>query len=224
MKPAQPVRFGAWVLIALNLFMAYGSIWVFMRMAPAIEIIIEQNEVSLQACEEMLAALSLHRVNENDSAPHETFARALRRAQANITENEEPQAIDLISRNFSKAFLGQHHELQETVKAILRLGEINRLAMIKADRKARQLSYAGAWAIVFMATIIFLSGMIFMRSLRKNLYDPIEEIDAVVKAFRNGDVWRRCNDKNTNKTIRQIFVNLNELLDKHGAQNYDRKL
>ncbi|HDS16986.1 MAG TPA: hypothetical protein ENN66_10375 [Proteobacteria bacterium] len=195
-----------------------------MRMAPAIEIIIEQNEVSLQACEEMLAALSLHRVNEHDSAPHETFARALRRAQANITENEEPQAIDLIRRNFSKAFLGQHHELQETVKAILRLGEINRLAMIKADRKARQLGYAGAWAIVFMATIIFLSGMIFMRSLRKNLSAPIEEIDAVVRAFRNGDVWRRCNDKNTTKTIRQIFVNLNELLDRHGAQNYDRKL
>jgi len=43
MKLAQSVKIGAWLLIVLNLLMAFGSIWKIMRMAPAIKVIIAQN-------------------------------------------------------------------------------------------------------------------------------------------------------------------------------------
>ena len=215
MKLGQSVRFGAWILISLNLLMSFGSIWVFMRMAPAIEIIIDQNEVSLQACEEMLAAL-LMKDRESPGTPPkiDAFHQALSRAANNITEKEEPPALDAIGRSYIKAFEGDDAALGRTVEAILQLGEINRAAMIKADRKARQLGAAGAWGVVFMATIVFLIGILFLRSLKKNLSDPLEEIDSVVSAFRKGDIMRRCTAKNPSRNIRQVFANLNDLLDR----------
>ena len=215
MKVSQSVRFGAWILISLNLLMAFGSIWVFMRMAPAIETIIDQNELSLQACEEMLAALSMKDQHKNGtSSSIESFHRALSRAANNITEKEEPLALDTIGESYLKAFEGDDAELRRTVEAILQLGEINRAAMIKADKKARQLGASGAWGVVFMATVVFLIGMLFLRSLKENLSDPLEEIDSVVSAFRRGDTMRRCTAKSPSRNIRQVFANINDLLDK----------
>lgn len=215
MKITQPVKFGAWILIFLNLLMSFGSIWVFMRMAPAIETIIDQNQVSLQACEEMLAALLMkHQYEDGAPSKAEVFHRALSRAVNNITENEEPIALNAISKSYLNAFEGDAEDLQRTVEAILRLGEINRSAMIVADKRAQQLGAAGAWGVVFMATIVFLIGMLFLRSLRKNLSEPLEEINLVVSAFRRGDTMRRCTAKNPSRNIKQVFDNVNDLLDK----------
>lgn len=222
MKLSQPVRFGAWILIALNLLMSFGSIWIFMRMAPAIEVIIDQNEVSLQACEEMLATLLVKGGNESGiNLQIDSFERALNRAQNNITEKEEPAALNAVSQSYINAFAGNDDALKRTVRAILQLGEINRAAMIEADRKARQLGYAGAWGVVFMAGIVFLIGMLFLRALKKNLFDPLEEIDSVVRAFHNGDALRRCTGKSSSKIIKQVFANFNELLDKSCVQKFD---
>jgi len=85
--------------------------------------------------------------------------------------------------------------------------------MRRADAKAKQLGYAGAWGVVFMATVSFMIGMIILRSLDKNLSEPIQEIDAVISAVREGDLMRRCTMKNPSSSIRKIFVNVNELLD-----------
>lgn len=214
MKLSQPVRLGAWILIGLNLLMSFGAIWIFMRMAPAIEIIIAQNQVSLQACEHMLAAVAMQD-GEDPAAPQhlDSFTKALDTALNNITEPDEPGVLGDIRRSYAAAFAGNGVARRQTVAAILRLGEINRAAMIKADGKARQLGYAGAWGVVFMASGVFLTGLLFLRSLKKNLVDPLEEIDAVVGAFRHGDTLRRCTTKDGSRNIKQVFGNVNELLD-----------
>ncbi len=214
MKLAQSVKVGAWFLIALNLFIAFGSIWIFMRMAPAIEVIISQNEVSLEASEEMLAALL--QIKTSDSQPVESiesFGNALTRAKNNITEKEEPAVIDTIILHHEDAYKGNNIALKKTINAIVELGDINRAAMRRADAKAKQLGYAGAWGVVFMATVTFMVGMIFLRSMKKNLLEPMQEIDAVIIAFREGDIMRRCSMKSPPRSIKQIFGNINDLLD-----------
>jgi hypothetical protein len=215
MKIAQSVRIGLWLLIGLNLFMALGSIWIFMRMAPAIEVIIDRNERSLQACEEMLASLAMI---TKDRAENEvlkiTFVNALKRAQNNITENEEPVALESIQVNFSDAFIENITAQQKTVSAIILLGKINREAMIKADQRAKQFGYAGAWGIVFMAVCIFFVGMLFKRNLSKNLIKPIEEIHAVISARLQGDTLRRCMGSDLPRDVKKVFNDLNEFFDK----------
>ncbi|MDA3924495.1 MAG: hypothetical protein PF904_07345, partial [Kiritimatiellae bacterium] len=157
MKLAQSVRFGALFLIGLNLVMAFGSIWVFVRMAPAIETIIEQNEKSLLSYEEMLSALVMKNQSKNDDERLEaSFSEAFSRAKSNITEKEEPLAIEAIGENYTSAFEGNLEGTRKTVTAILHLAEINRDAMVVADRKARGFGNAGAWGIVYMASTVFL--------------------------------------------------------------------
>ena len=214
MRLAQTVRVGAWILIGLNLLMAFGSIWVFIRMAPAIEVIIEQNERSLQACETMLASLAVADRQKTDIIPLKaSFAEALKNAQNNITEENEPAALEAIDQDYAGAFDGNFAAKTRTVDAILLLGEINREAMVRADKKARQLGNAGAWGVVFMASAVFLTGMLFLRALKKNLVMPLEEIDAVLTAHQSGDTMRRCAGTRLPKDIRRIFNNVNAFLD-----------
>lgn len=216
MKLAQSVRLGAWFLIGLNLLMALGSIWVFMRMAPAIEVIIDRNEQSLQSCENMLSSLALLPPEASaDKALQSSFAKALESAQSNITEKEEPVALESITRNYPKAFEGDFAARQRTVSAVIHLADINRRAMVKADRKARQFGNAGAWGVVFMAAAVFLVGLLFIHNLKKNLVEPLEEIHAVSAAFQNGDTMRRCTGANLPRDIQTVFRFLNELLDKN---------
>ncbi len=225
MRHTRTILLGAWILILLNLLMAFGSIWIFIRMAPAIERIIERNERSLHACEEMLGYLVLAKDERGETeALHRSFTEALERAESNITEEEEPRALETIRMFYPKAFQGSPEAAEKTVYAITRLSTINRGAMIKADHQARQFGKAGAWGIVFMAIAVFTVGMIFLRSLRHNLVTPLEEIDAVLHAFQRRDTLRRCSGTRLSGDIRRIFGLVNELLDesqgKHRNGNF----
>ena len=219
MRLAQTVRTGAWLLIGLNLLMALGSIWIFMRMAPAIKVIIERNELSLQACEEMLASLAM--VTDDGTVNNEllaTFKAALKRAQNNITEPEEPAATESIDANMADAFRGDISARQKTVTAIILLGKINREAMIDADIRAQQFGHAGAWGIVFMAIGVFFAGMIFNRSLARRVVKPLEEIHTVVSAHLKGETMRRCTGVDLPKDVRSVFKGIDEILDKCQSQ------
>lgn len=216
MNVGQNVRLGAWLLIGLNLLMALGSIWVFIRMAPAIEVIIIQNERSLQACEEMLSSLAMINPNGPDTDQLQaSFNDALKRAEKNVTEQEEPLALESIRHNYAQAFAGDFDARTKTVTAIASLSRINREAMAVADKKARQLGNGGAWGVVFMASTVFLVGMLFMRSLKRNLVAPLAEIHSVISALKRGDTLRRCTRMDMPSDITQVFNEFNDFLDKN---------
>ena len=58
MVHVQSIKFGAWIMISLNLLVAFCAIWMFSRMAPAIQEILSRNARSLYACEQMLGFLA----------------------------------------------------------------------------------------------------------------------------------------------------------------------
>jgi hypothetical protein len=213
MRLAHGVRLGAWLLVGLNLIMAFASVGIFMRMAPAITTIIERNERSLQACEDMLASLALVDTTARADDLRAQFDAALVRAQNNITEADEQGVLDLIEVSSAAAFAGDLTARQQAVAAIVRLGKINREAMIAADSRARQLGYAGAWGIVFMATCAFLVAMIFIRGLSRRVVMPLEEIHTVIAAQRQGDTMRRCTGGELSPDMREVYNGINEILD-----------
>ncbi len=219
---AYRIRLGAWLLIGLNLLMAFGSIGVFLRMAPAIEIIIERNDRSLRACEAMLVSLAMPEVSGSDGAdlPFQVFEKALADARENVTEPYESEAIAEISRFFQPAFQKDDDSLKQTLSAILRLSDINRAAMVRADQKAKQLGTAGAWGIVFMAIAVFLCGLIFVRSMVRGVIQSLLEITAVMAAFRSGDTLRRCTHRPAAfpREMQVLFSHINALLDRKSGR------
>lgn len=228
MRLAHAVRLGAWMMVGLNLLMALAAVGIFMRMAPAIALIIERNERSLQAGEEMMAALALADVVGNREDLRLQFKAALLRASQNITEVDERAALDRIKAVAGEAFLSDPGARQQLVSALVWLGQINREAMIRADRNAQQLGYAGAWGIVFMAACTFFTGLIFIHTLGRRVVRPLEEIHAVILAQRQGDTRRRCSGgEELSRDMREVFSGINEMLDQihvptlsHGDQGH----
>ncbi|MDY0360901.1 MAG: hypothetical protein RBR08_05580 [Desulforegulaceae bacterium] len=215
MKTSTSVRAGLWILIVLNLLMAFGSIWVLMRMSPAIEHIIARNEKSLHACRIMLASIARNSVKNSNEIHLKEFEKALNDAKNNITEPGESEELKNIEENYKITFSEKSINREKLVNHISKLSEINRQAMIDADLKAKQYGYAGAWSIVFMAALIYFSGLIFRRSINKNLLEPIDEIHKVIIANLKNEKMRRCSGNNLPKDIDRIFTDINKYLDKN---------
>lgn len=214
MRTSQSVKTGGWILISLNILMALGSIWVFMRMTPAIDRIIQQNERSLQACEEMLSVLILINNTGSDSTKLKiSFINAFERAFNNITEIGEKEELQTIKKYHEGALKGNESAINKTVESLNDLSNINREAMIRADAEARQIGNAGAWGVVFMSSVVFIVGLIFLKILHKNLVSPIEEINSVLNSSKKGDKMRRCSGHELPQEIISIYREINELID-----------
>jgi spermidine/putrescine-binding protein len=215
MKTSSSVRAGIWILIVSNLLMAFGSIWVLMRMSPAIEHIIARNERSLYSCEVMLASLAAENEIVPDKILVKNFEEALDSAKNNITEEGETRQLENIEKNYKDAFEGNYLKKEEIIDHITKLSQINRQAMIEADLKAKQYGYAGAWAIVFMAGFVYFTGLLFKRSIIKNLLAPIDEIHKVIIANLKNEKMRRCSGTELPKDIERIYLDLNKYIDKN---------
>lgn len=214
MRLALAVRVGAWFLVGLNLLMAVGTIGIFTRMAPAIAIIIERNDRSLKACEDMLAIMATTGIGSPFSLEQERiFQTAFDRAKANVTEPQEPEILKRMEPTLPPLFGGDAAVRKEVVEAAVQLGKINRDAMTIADQRAQQLGRAGAWGVVFMALSAFLAGVIFIRSLTRRVVTPLEEIHTVIIAHRNGDNMRRCTGADLSQDVAAVFTGINDLLD-----------
>ena len=225
MRLAQAVRVGSWLLVGLNLLMALGTIWILMRMAPAMTGIIERNDRSLYACEEMLAALAL--AGDDPASGEEQyrvrFQAALQRAEENVTEKGESAALKTIAADSPAAFAGDLGARRQTVAAIVRLGDINREAMTRSDKHFRQFAEAGIWGVVFMAIAVFIVGLLFIRSLLGRVVRPVEELHAVITGYRKGDTRRRCSGADMPQEVRAVFRGINEILDQGQARELLKK-
>jgi len=224
MRLSQSVRLGAWLLVGLNLLMALGAIGILQRMAPAIAGIIERNERSLHACEEMLASLALV---GNESDPNDEqrarFKAALQRAEQNVTEEGESTALKVVAASSPAVFAGDLAARSQTVTAIGRLADINREAMNQAVKRARQFREGGVWGVVFMAICVFSVGLLFIRGLLRRVVKPIEEIHAVITGYRQGDTMRRCTGTDISQDVRAVFYGINDILDQGQAQILARR-
>jgi len=214
MRLAQAVRVGSWFLVGLNLLMAVGTIGILARMAPAIAVIIERNERSLKACEDMLALMAITASGTPFSREQaQGFQAAFDRARANVTEPQEPAILNRMEPILAPLFQGNAAIRREVVEAEIQLGKINRDAMTVADRRAQQFGRAGAWGVVFMALSVFLAGVVFIRSLTGRVVRPLEEIHTVIIAHRNGETRRRCTGADLSQDVAAVFTGINELLD-----------
>jgi hypothetical protein len=204
--------------------MALGAIGILMRMAPAIAGIIERNERSLHACEEMLASLALvGSEGAIDDEQRVRFKAALKRAEQNVTEEGEAVAIKVLAANSPAVFAGDLAARKQTVTAIVQLAGINREAMNQAVKRARQFREGGVWGVVFMAICVFSVGLLFIRSLLRQVVKPMEELHAVITAFRQGETMRRCSGADISQDVRAVFHGINDILDQGQAQILSRR-
>jgi NtrC-family two-component system sensor histidine kinase KinB len=209
------VRLG--LSLRLTLFLVLGALFAgiagwtlfaglrFRALGSEIARILEQNDRSVIAVEDMKSALARHmsalesRVLD-PGARHRALARYRQRFESafdvernNITEPGEKDAVAEIEAALPACFAATdaadaapfHDRLDLACDKIL---ELNHAAMRRADLAARS-SADRAMRISFVAAIvILLGGVIFTRSLVRSVLDPIWTLTASVQAIAKGDL------------------------------------
>ncbi len=215
MKLSKSIKVGALLIMFLNLVMAVGSIWVFQRMTPSIENIIDQNGRSLQACEGMLALLAATSSDpETQKGIEQQFQHFLETAKNNITETEEQPALELIEANYREALRLDREAAARTIVALQSLQNINWNATYQADRDAKHIGNAGAWGICFMGIFVFFAALVFKRRVERNLLEPFEEIASVLTSQARGNLMRRCTRYSASADVRKVYSLINDWIDR----------
>lgn len=207
------LRIGIGVLVATLMVMAFTAIGLLSRMAPAIDRILEENVLSIEAAEEMLVVLTLSREGTGHRDLDGRFFGALERARDNITEEEEREILDRVESGYRRFGEGATSALAPTVQAVQQLVRTNRAAMLTTRDRARRLSEAGAWAAVLIAIFGFAAGIVVVVRVQRRVVEPIDEIYAVTRSCVAGDPFRRCQPREAPGEVREIMTTLNTLLD-----------
>jgi len=210
MELERDLRFYLTSLLAIFLATVIGATILLERMAPAIQRILEDNEYSLAANEDMLATLA---DLEPGPAGEKRFADALARARANITEPEEESALAIVGDNWKAALTGDRAAHQRALASLRELAKINRDAMERADRSAKQLGHAGMWGVVLVGLVGFWMGLTVVRLARRRYIGPLRDLHRTLEMSRDGDHHRRANPGDAGADLRDLCAFVNELLD-----------
>ena len=197
-------------VILLNLVLAFGAIGLLARMGPAIERISERNVTSIVAAIELLEVLA----QTGEGQPpveHARLQASLRTAGRSVTEPGEQVILDAIATDISKLAAGAPRA--ELVQKIHALAHMNVAAMTRADAEARRLGWAGGWAAALIGFLSLLLSLGMLSRLRRRVVDPLEELDQVFAAAKQGDFQRRCRTHSAPTEVQTVMRDLNDLMD-----------
>jgi len=201
---------GIVILLGLQVITSFSAIGLLSRMSPAIADILDENEYTVEAAEEMLAAIAL----AGEPGAGSRFRLALDRARDNVTEAAEPTILESIAATSPAALDGDPSAVRTTIGSIEELVRVNREAMRRADVRARQLGSAGAWAAVLLAIVTIAVGVLVVRRITTNVLDPVSDLVDTLEARRQGDPFRRCQTAGALPEMAQVLGSVNRLLDR----------
>lgn len=213
MRLRVEISLGIGALLLIQVVTSIVATRLLTRMGPALEVVMQENVVTLEAGEDILARLAEVTSPSADGRPAEVEG-ALRTMRAHITEPDEPPVIDRIERDIDDALGGDPDARRRVVRSLDQLAEINRAAMSRADQSARRMGLAGAWASVLLGLASFWASVATSRRLRNRLDAPLAELDQVLQSARRGERLRRASVEAGPAETRRIADNLNWLLDR----------
>lgn len=216
------IRAGVGVLVALLLVVAFAAISLLGRMSPAIETILRENVVSLEAAEEMLAVMAAPGERASEGA-RRRYEGALGRAEQKVTREDERPVLAELRRLSAAALRGEVAVVSRTVALLRRLAEINREEMRRRDLEAQRLGVAGAWAVVLLGLLGLLLATFFVRRLVRRLLRPLAELQQTLAAAAGGDARRRALVERAPLELLQMAAALNALLDRGLASGGDSR-
>lgn len=213
MRLRVEISLGIGALLLIQVVTSVVATRLLTRMGPSLEIVMEENVVTLEATEDVLAWLADSTSSTSETRPAEVEA-ALRSMKEHVSEPEEPAVLARIEDDLDAALGGDPGARRRLVHNLDQLAEINRAAMSRADQSARRLGLAGAWASVLLGLASFWASVATSRRLRNRLDAPLAELDQVLQSARRGERLRRASVDAGPAETRRIADNLNWLLDR----------
>ena len=201
------------LLILFQLGLAFGTVGLLVRMGPAIEEILDANDYSILATEDILTEFAHSGGQPLSAAAQSRIHRALEAAQKNVTEPEELPVLEELRRRIPAASLGPGSERQQAITTARELIAVNRRAMHRVDEEAQRLGLAGAWSAVFLGFLSFLLSLLILVRLQRRLVNPLVDLHQVLLDHRAGERMRRCQPPDAPREVVQVIESVHRLLD-----------
>ena len=141
------------------------------------------------------------------------FEENLRKAQNNITEIGEKEALDKIADNYAEAFKGNKKIEDETINEIAEFSKINRVAMEQVGTIAKKQRTIGIWIILFPSVFIWMIGIALLKRLDSTYIKPIQELNDAIFDYNKGNCMRRCPSVTPSKDLQKLYDGINNILD-----------
>jgi hypothetical protein len=180
-------------------------------MGPAIERIMSENVETMAVTEQVLAGFAAGQ--PLDAETQAQLGTLLDQIEANITEADERPLVREVRAHFDAALIGPGSERAHVASQLLRIGQVNREAMARVNDEAKRLGNAGAWSAVFVGFLGFGAGLLVLGRIVTRFIDPLEDLDSVLRAAREGDSKRRCQPNRGPIELRRMAQAVNVVLD-----------
>ena len=194
------------IVLICSTIITIAGISGFQRLDPFLDTLNSSNTRSLYYAEEMLSSISTKKDIKR-------FEEYLNKAQNNITEKGEKEAVEKIANNYKSAFYGNKKTEEETISEIVEFSRINRNAIEMAGQKADKMESVGIWIIIFPSIFIWIIGLTILKRLKKILIKPIQELNDVVSDYNKGNRMRRCPTYTPLKDLQKLYEGINRILD-----------
>ncbi|MGE3163405.1 MAG: hypothetical protein AB7O52_00715 [Planctomycetota bacterium] len=211
----------AGVLVVLNLCLAFGATALLGRMGPAIAEIMQANDYSIVAAEEVLVEFARAQGRPLSAASQEAVRRSVSRMNSNVTESAERPLIAVIESHLERAFEAREDAIERIVAAVSGILEVNRAAMHAADLEAQRLGGAGAWVVVGLGVASLWAIIAVFVRLGRRVLNPLLDLHEVLDLARRGDRFRRCRSRAAPLEVVQVTSAVNRLLDERGNHGVD---
>lgn len=193
-------------ILLCSTIITIAGIKAFLRLEPFINTLNSANIQSLYYAEIMLSSISAKK-------DFEKFEEYLQKSKNNVTEVGEQEILDDIANSYHPAFKGNRKVEEETINKIAQFSHINRIAMERAGKKAKQIERVGIWIIVFPSIFIWIIGFTILYRLKKTLIKPIQELNNVIFEYNKGNKMRRCPSNTISKDLQKLYDGINQILD-----------
>lgn len=225
MRLSQRISLAVGSLVALQLLASGAAIGLLARMGPAIEGILEGNEITLRAVTEMLDVLAEAEGGPVLPVDRYRYQAALAAVDQAVVESDEQPTVERLRADSPAALEGDRAARVRVLAALERLGDRNLRSMHQEDLLARQLGVAGAWSVVALGVASVGFGVFVRRRIAQEIEDPIEEMDATLAEIRGGDPHRRVPIRpDLAAEITRVGQGVNDLLDRRQPEGTQRAL
>jgi len=239
-------------LVALLLLVAGSAVLGFLGLSAGIEVVLDENFESIRAAMTMTEALERQdsailalliegREGSGEAAraaassmiqQEEEFQRALETAAGNVTEADEPAALQRIRERYevfrqardeliaerperplvayNRAVFPRFSQVKQDVRELL---TINQRAMLEADQEAREAAIqSGTW-LGFLVVVALVSLVFLSRALQRQILARLDELRTGVGSIAAGK-HRRLREMGGDE-LGLIARNVNGLLDRY---------
>ncbi len=214
MQLRTEIGIGIALLVGIQVVTTVAVLRQLAIVGPTIDVVLRENVASLEASEDMLAALTDAQSPSGGGHP-DAFDDALEMARAAKTEQGEDEQLDKIANNIDAAMSGDPWARGRVVSAIREISSLNRQAMSAANHDVQAIANTGAWSAVILGLLSYWFSHIVSRRLRNRLEAPLIELDLALEGVRRGERMRRVSlETGGPAEATRIAENLNWLLDR----------